>query len=437
MIKINERKYISFDASTKVSSSEITVNKSNLNYLKKLKSNLIPRGSGLSYSLVSAGEKILSVKFNEKIFILNKNKLLVKISTSASIGESVERLMNEGFSFYVLPGHPNITIGGAISCDVHGKNQNKYGNFGQYIKKFKLYHPKKGIIECSKTKNNKIYNLTIGGYGLTGIIIEADIKIKKLESLDIITNKKKINNLLELKDIYNDNIKECEGAYSWHDLNNKKKFGQGFVFFEKFSPKYGQHKTINKINISLQKPNFLWGYLKKFYGKVQNNFFYLYNNLTLNKLSIKNYYYSNFSNKKIIYFLTLRAQGFIEKQIIVPINFWSEFCKFLENNTKEIYCYLTICKFSFGKKKFLRFSGKGINIALNFSVDKKSLNFSKKLDKFCKKRKIILNIYKDSYVSANTVKSIFGKQYQKFSNLLNKYDKERMFSSSISTKLKI
>ena len=170
---------------------------------------------------------------------------------------------------------------------------------------------------------------------------------------------------------------------------------------------------------------------------MQNNFFYLYNNLTLNKLSVKNYYYSNFSNKKIIYFLTLRAQGFIEKQIIVPINFWSEFCKFLENNTKEIYCYLTICKFSFGKKKFLRFSAKGINIALNFSVDKKSLNFTKKLDKFCKKRKIILNIYKDSYVSANTVRSIFGKQYLKFSNLLNEYDKERMFSSSVSIKLKI
>ncbi len=126
-------------------------------------------------------EKILSVKFNEKNFTLNKNKLLVKISASNSIGESVERLMNEGFSFYVLPGHPKITIGEARSCDVHGKNQNKYGNFGQYVKKFKLYHPKKGIIECSKTKNNKIYNLTIGGYGLTGIIIEADIKIKKLE----------------------------------------------------------------------------------------------------------------------------------------------------------------------------------------------------------------------------------------------------------------
>lgn len=152
MININEKEYISFDASTKVTSSEITINKNNLKYLKDFKLNLIPRGSGLSYSLLSAGKKNLSVKFNENKFILNKNTLIVKISSSYSLGESVKRLMNEGFSFYVLPGHPNITIGGAISCDVHGKSQNKYGNFGQYVKKFKLYHPKKGIIECSKKK---------------------------------------------------------------------------------------------------------------------------------------------------------------------------------------------------------------------------------------------------------------------------------------------
>ena len=108
---------------------------------------------------------------------------------------------------------PNVTIGGAISCDVHGKNQNKYGNFGQYVKSLKLYHPKKGIIECSQDKNNEIFDLTIGGYGMTGLIIEADIKVKKLKSLNIVTTKKKINNLEELKDIYNENLKEHEGVY--------------------------------------------------------------------------------------------------------------------------------------------------------------------------------------------------------------------------------
>lgn len=437
MYPINKKNYISFDSSTKITSNEIELNRKNISHLNEFNLDLIPRGSGLSYSLLSAGKDTLSVKLNDNKFVIDENEELVKISSNYMLGESTKKLINDGFSFYVLPGHPNVTIGGAISCDVHGKSQNKYGNFGQYVKTIKLYHPKKGFIECSKEKNNEIYDMTIGGYGMTGIIIEADIKIKKLQSLNIITNKKKINNLLELKDIYNDNFKEFEGVYSWHDLNDKKNFGKGFIFFEKISQEYGKHKTIKSSNISSEKPNFMWQYTAKIYGKAQNSFFYHFNNLTLNKVSTENYYYSNFSNKKHIYFKIMRSANFMEKQIIVPINIWTEFCKFLEINIKQIYCYLCVCKFSYGSKKFLRFSGSGISLALNFTVNKESLDFSKKLDKFCEERKIILNIYKDSYVDADTIKAIFGEEYYQFSNLLNKYDITRVFSSNMSKKLNI
>ena len=284
----------------------------------------------------------MSVKLNDNKFVLDKNERVVKISSNCMLGESTKKLINDGFSFFVLPGHPNVTIGGAISCDVHGKNQNKYGNFGQYVKSLKLYHPKKGIIECSKDKNNEIFDLTIGGYGMTGLIIEADIKVKKLKSLNIVTTKKKINNLEELKDIYNENLKEHEGVYSWHDLNDKKNFGKGFIFFENFASRYGKYKMIQNTNILSVEPNFTWKYFRKVYGKAQNNLFYLYNNFTLNKKTKENYYYSNFSNKKQIYFKIMRSANFMEKQIIVPRNFWLEFCEFLKLNLKK-YIVIYVC----------------------------------------------------------------------------------------------
>ena len=133
----------------------------------------------------------------------------------------------------------------------------------------------------------------------------------------------------------------------------------------------------------------------------------------------------------------MRSAKFMEKQIIVPTNIWLEFCKFLELNLKKIYCYLCVCKFSYSSKKFLRFSGSGISIALNFTVNKDSLEFSKKLDKFCKEKKIIINIYKDSYADVDTIKEVFGEEYYQFCDLLNKYDKERIFCSNMSKKLYI
>ena len=133
----------------------------------------------------------------------------------------------------------------------------------------------------------------------------------------------------------------------------------------------------------------------------------------------------------------MRSAKFIEKQIIVPKNIWLEFCEFLELNLKKIYCYLCVCKFSFSSKKFLRFSGSDISIALNFTLNNETLEFSKKLDEFCKEKKIIINIYKDSYVDADTINSVFGEEYNRFCELLNKYDKNRIFYSNMSKKLKI
>ena len=96
-----------------------------------------------------------------------------------------------------------------------------------------------------------------------------------------------------------------------------------------------------------------------------------------------------------------------------------------------------MCKFSYSPKKFLRFSGSGISIALNFTLNNETLEFSKKLDEFCRQKKIIINIYKDSYVDANTINEVFGEEYYRFCELLNKYDRDRIFCSNMSKKFKI
>ena len=66
-----------------------------------------------------------------------------------------------------------------IASDVHGKNHHKVGNFSNFILALKIINHKKKLILYSKKNNNQLFQHTIGGMGLTGIIYSCRIKLKK------------------------------------------------------------------------------------------------------------------------------------------------------------------------------------------------------------------------------------------------------------------
>ena len=77
--------------------------------------------------------------------------------------------INHGFYLYGTPGKSNVTIGGAVASDTHGKDNSWGGSFYKNVKKLYLsiYDDE---IEISKEKDSELFNATIGGYGLTGTI---------------------------------------------------------------------------------------------------------------------------------------------------------------------------------------------------------------------------------------------------------------------------
>ena len=98
------------------------------------------------------------------------------------IADIVETFLPRGWCLHVTPGTKFVTLGGAIACDVHGKNHHKDGSFRNFIEWFELIDSKGEIKKCSKNENSELYEWTIGGMGLTGIIIKAAIKLRRIET---------------------------------------------------------------------------------------------------------------------------------------------------------------------------------------------------------------------------------------------------------------
>ena len=69
-----------------------------------------------------------------------------------------------------------------IAADVHGKNHHKDGSFGRYVDWIDIVIADGSIQRCSKTENVELFDWTIGGMGLTGVIIRAAIRLRRISS---------------------------------------------------------------------------------------------------------------------------------------------------------------------------------------------------------------------------------------------------------------
>ena len=153
-----------------------------------------------------------------------------------SIGALNNFLISKQFIFPVLPGYPTITVGGCIAFNVHGKSQFKVGTFGDWVKALTIYHPVTVEQHCTASQYAELFQLTIGGMGLTGIILTATLSVKKLPGARLQTERVFVKNIAAAVQHMKKSEQDYEYVYSWNNLNKKNNsFGEGVVYLEKYT----------------------------------------------------------------------------------------------------------------------------------------------------------------------------------------------------------
>ena len=80
-----------------------------------------------------------------------------------------------------IPGYPLISIAGAVATNAHGKSCGFHGTIRNLIKKITIFHRDQGWVNLSENENKEIFELTIGGFGLTGTIIDITFQLVDFE----------------------------------------------------------------------------------------------------------------------------------------------------------------------------------------------------------------------------------------------------------------
>lgn len=141
---------------------------------------LIARGMGRAYGDSACGAHAVDMRhFNRMIAFDGETGQLVA-EAGVTLGEIIEAFLPQGWFPSVTPGTKFVSLGGAIAADVHGKNHHSEGAFGSYVDWIEVMGPDGKVTRCLPGED--LFGWTLGGMGLSGVILRAAIRLRKVET---------------------------------------------------------------------------------------------------------------------------------------------------------------------------------------------------------------------------------------------------------------
>lgn len=342
-----------------------------------------------------------------------------------------ELFTTRGWMLPVTAGTQFVTVGGSIANDIHGKNHHFFGSFGNHVQSLKLLRSEAEVLECDAKENSSIFYATIGGMGLTGIIVSAKIQLRKIPGSFIKCENIPYENLEEFFRISSESERNWEHTVSWIDCTSSK-LGRGIFTrgnFIKGESKKSRVKTA--LSVPLQPPVSL-------INKTTLNMFnktYFTIKKTMPKIFIQHYQnflypLDNILNWNRIY----GPKGFYQYQSVVPKENALDATKEMLNEIKLSGegSFLAVLK-TFGNKEslgMLSFPMEGVTLALDFpNRNHKTSQLFSRLDKIVEQASGRIYLAKDSRMTS----TFFKCTYPTYKNLIPLIDKK--FSSSMSKRL--
>jgi FAD/FMN-containing dehydrogenase len=140
----------------------------------------------------------------------------------ASLAEILARFArpsSDGSAWFppVSPGTRFVTIGGAIANDVHGKNHHFFGTIGRHVRNLELLRSDGSVQICSPELNVPLFKSTIGGLGLTGLILSATIRLRRVPSLMLDVERIRFEGLKEFHALAYQSQAAWEYTVAWLD----------------------------------------------------------------------------------------------------------------------------------------------------------------------------------------------------------------------------
>ncbi len=421
---------------------------------------IIPRGGGYTFGdmFLNDGHIVIDTCLMDKIISFDKNTGQIVVQPGVRLSSLLKTALPNNWALFSCPGGMDVTIAGAVSNNVHGKDSWKVGNFGDFVISMKILTSAGEVLTVGRNKNKSIFQAIVGGMGLLGIIVEITLQLQKVPSAFVKVTTTPTKNIEETIDLL-ENVKSySDFSIAWIDaFASGSALGRGLVSVGKW--------VDNKIDLhqqrfieSLEIPTRIFGILpakptwyifrpffKPAYLRFANAANYFINRTNWGKRSYQNepvlFTEHNFVHNRIPELIhVFRPYGLIEFQLMFPKKYGHKPIAHALQLCQQYGCQSLLCGVKAHRKDdyLISFSEDGYSISIDLQLRGRKIEHVKKfagtlleqsLEYGCK-----VFLAKDELVPRDIFKQMYPR-YKEFLQIKNQMDPSQMFESDMYRRL--
>lgn len=204
-------------------------------------SSYVARGLGRSYgdAALNAGAGVVSTLRLDRLLGFDPATGWLDVESGVSFADLVDVFLPRGFFPPVTPGTRHVTVGGAVAADVHGKNHPAAGSLERWVESVDVALPDGDVVRCSRTERPDLFRATLGGMGLTGVIVAVRLRLAAVPSAGMRTRRRAFADLGSLMSAFRDDAEVFPYAMAWVDaLAAGRALGRGVLTQGRHAPAF-------------------------------------------------------------------------------------------------------------------------------------------------------------------------------------------------------
>jgi decaprenylphospho-beta-D-ribofuranose 2-oxidase len=410
---------------------------------------VIARGLGRSYgdNAQNGGGLVIDMTGLNRIHSITADTRLVDVDAGVNLDQLMRAALPFGLWVPVLPGTRQVTVGGAIACDIHGKNHHSAGSFGNHVRSIELLTADGDVRHLSPDDSDPaLFWATVGGNGLTGITLRATIEMTPTETAYFIADGDVTASLDETIALHSDGS-EANYTYSsaWFDsISAPPKLGRAAVSRGSLAQLDQLPKKLQRDPLKFDAPQLLTlpdifpnGLANKYTFGPIGELWYRKSGTYRDKVQNLTQFYhplDMFGEWNRAY----GPAGFLQYQFVVPTDAVDELKSIISDiQSSGHYSFLNVFKlFGEGNQAPLSFPIRGWNVCVDFPIKPGLAEFVGELDRRVLEFGGRLYTAKDSRTAAGTFHAMYPR-IDEWIAVRRKADPHGVFASDMARRLEL
>ena len=353
----------------------------------RFRNGVIARGLGRSYNESAQNRAGLTIDMTrlDRIHDVDRDGLVVDVDAGVSLDTLMRKLLPLGLWLPVLPGTRQVTVGGAIAHDIHGKSHHSSGSFGDQVDSLDLLVADGRILTLAPDgtgddPDGTLYWATVAGLGLTGIVLRARLRLERTETAYFLADGVVTDGVEETIELHRSGWgHEAPSSAGWFDaLSREPALGRGYFTRGRLATVDELPAKLRRDPLKFDAPQYFtvpdvfpsglgnkltFGFLTKAYIRTGSTYTGRIHNITgfLHPLDIMGEWNRAYGRR-----------GFIQYQFVVPPENLDEFGPLLSAVRASRHAsFVNVLKmFGAGNRAPLSFPTPGMTVTFDFAVSR-------------------------------------------------------------------